>query len=251
MGRRTAEMHLVLAQDSADPAFSPEPFNDFYRQSLYHGYIGLTNRRLEFLRQRYSEMTGERKDVASKVLELEPAILAKFKAIFEERIASMRTRFHGRLHLGHMLMTGEDVTIFDLEGDPTQHLSERRIKRCPLRDVATMLVSFGYAAQTALLQFLSTNKGEALTRHDLRMWVRFWYAHVCASFMEAYWRVAGHASYMPTSQADQETLLSTYMLERAMLDLRPDISDRPEFAGIPSRIILHILHAEVDLNVRE
>ena len=251
MGRRTAEMHLALARNSADPAFSPEPFNDFYRQSLYHGYIGLTNRRLEFLRQRYSEMTPEVKALASKVLDLEPAILTKFKAIFEERIASMRTRFHGRLHLGHVLMTGDNVTIFDFEGDPAQHLSERRIKRCPLRDVASMLVSFGYAAQTVTRRFLSTDKSEALTRHDLRMWTRFWYAHVCASFMEAYWNVAGHASYMPSSQADQETLLSTYMLERAMLDMRPDISDRPEFAGIPSRLILHILNAEDDLEARE
>ena len=251
MGRRTAEMHLALTRDSTDPAFSPEPFNDFYRQSLYHGYIGLTNRRLEFVRKRYPEMTDEMKALASKVLDLEPAILAKFKAIFEERIASMRTRFHGRLHLGHMLMTGDDISIFDFEGDPAQHLSERRIKRCPLRDVASMLVSFGYAAQTAMLHFLLTDKSKALTRHDLRMWGRFWYAHVSASFMEAYWNVAGHASYMPASQADQETLLSTYMLERAMLDIRPDISDRPEFAGTPLRIVLHILSAEDDLNARE
>ncbi|MFL6465311.1 MAG: maltose alpha-D-glucosyltransferase [Bryobacteraceae bacterium] len=251
MGRRTAEMHLALSRDSADPAFSPEPFNDFYRQSLYHGYIGLTNRRLEFVRQRYSEMTGEVQALASKVLDLEPAILAKFKAIFEERIASMRTRFHGRLHLGHMLMTGDDVTIFDFEGDPAQHLSERRIKRCPLRDVASMLVSFGYASQMAIRQFLLTDKSEALTRSDLRMWLRFWYAHVCAAFMEAYWNVAGHASYMPSSQADQETLLSTYMLERAMLDIRPDISDKPEFAGMPFRLIIHILNAEEQLDIRK
>ena len=250
MGKRTAEMHLALARDSADPAFSPEPFNDFYRQSLYHGYIGLTNRRLEFVRRRYSEMTGEAKALASKVLDLEPAILAKFKAVFEERIASMRTRFHGRLHLGHMLMNGGDVTIFDFEGDPAQHLSERRIKRCPLRDVATMLISFGYAAQSALRQFLKTNESEALTPHDLRMWTRFWYAHVTASFMEAYWSVATNASYMPSSQADQETLLSTYMLERAMLDIRPEIEDRPELAGMSFRLILHILGAEDDLNAR-
>ena len=150
-----------------------------------------------------------------------------------------------------MLITGDDIAIFDFEGDPAQHLSERRIKRCPLRDVASMLVSFGYAAQVATRRFLSTDKSGTLTRYDLRMWARFWYAHVCAAFNEAYWGVAGNASYMPPSQADQETLLSTYMLERAMLDIRPDISDRPDFAGIPSRIILHILNAEDDLTPGE
>ncbi len=105
MARRIAEMHLVLAKPSNDPAFSPEPFNDFYRQSLYHGYIGLTTRRLEFIRQHLSEMDADTRPLASKVLEYEPAILAKFKAIFEQRIDSMRTRFHGRLHLGHLLVS--------------------------------------------------------------------------------------------------------------------------------------------------
>src|SRR5207248_1447356 len=29
MGKRTAQLHLIMAQETSDPAFSPEPFNDF------------------------------------------------------------------------------------------------------------------------------------------------------------------------------------------------------------------------------
>src|SRR5947209_7007241 len=205
MGRRTAELHRVFAANHSDPAFSPEPFNDFYRQSLYHGYVGLTGRRLEFIRQRYSDMKPEFRVLAAKVLEQEPAILEKFRAVFERRIPSQRSRFHGRLHLGHMLVTAQDVIIFDLEGDPSVHLSERRIKRCPLRATASMLVSLGYAAQSASRQRSPDEYTEGMTRQDLRLWSRFWYSHVSAAFVRGYWAVAKSGPYMPPSLKDQET----------------------------------------------
>ena len=241
---RVAQMHLALAAPSSDPAFAPEPFNDFYRQGLYHGYLGLAGRRIEFLRQRLSDMDESVRSLATKVLELEPVILDRFKAIFSGRISSVRTRFHGRLHLGHILLRDGDVSIFDFEGDPDYHVSERRIKRCCLRDVASMLASYGYAAQTAMRNFSALTGGGGLSETDLRIYVRFWYSQVSAAFIRSYWRVAGNAPYMPASKADGETLLSTFLLERAMLDIRPDIEDRPELAGMPLRLILHLLNAE-------
>ncbi len=251
MGKRIAELHLLLAQSSPDPAFAPEPFNDFYRQSLYHGYIALTGRRLEFIRQRYSEMSADVRVLAAKVLEQENAILAKFRLVFEQRVYSQRTRFHGRLHLGHVLLNDGDVVIYDFEGDPDQHLSERRLKRCPLRDVTTMLVSFGYAAQSAMRQMMTGERTENFTRHALRVWGRFWYSHVSAAFLRGYLNTAKRASYLPTSEADQEVLLSTYLLERALLDVRADIEDKPELSGMPFRLILHLLDAEAERKIGE
>jgi maltose alpha-D-glucosyltransferase / alpha-amylase len=246
MARRIAEMHLVLARPSTDPAFSPEPFNDFYRQSLWHGYIGLTGRRMEFIRQHLSEMVPDVRVLASKVLEHEAAIVARFKAIFEQRIESMRTRFHGRLHLGHILVTADDVVIFDFEGDPSQHLSERRIKRNPLRDVSSMLASFGYVTQWAI-RGLRRQDEEAGER--LRNAGRAWFSLVTAALIREYWSVAGRAPFMPRSQAHQEILLTTYLLERAMLDIREDIQSQPDFSGMPFRLILHLLDPEEERNV--
>ena len=244
-GKRVAELHRILAQPTSDPAFAPEPFNDFYRQGLFQGYVSLTSRRLEFIRQRYSEMHPEIRVLAAKVLEEENAIVAKFRAVFTERIPSQRTRFHGRLHLGHLLIKEDgDIVMFDFEGDPDQHLSERRIKRCPLRDVATMLTSFGYAAQGAVLQAAGMDPAASSAFPNLRVWGRFWYSHVSAAFMRGYWRAAKGASYMPLSQQHQETLLTTYLLERALLDVRDDIQEKPELSGMPLRLILHLLDAE-------
>jgi maltose alpha-D-glucosyltransferase/alpha-amylase len=252
MGRRVAEMHLLLAQPNTGPAFAPEPFNDFYRQSLYHGYIALTGRRLEFVRQRYADMNEELRPLAAKVLEQEGSILNLFRAVFEQRIPSQRTRYHGRLHLGHVLITpSQDVSIFDFEGDPDQHLSERRIKRCPLRDVASMLLSFGYAAQSAIRQVTSSERDGSSARDVLRTWGRFWYSHVSAAFLRAYLKTAERASYLPRERSQQQTLLVTYLLERALLDLRADIQDAPELSGMPLRVILHLLDAEAEKRTGE
>lgn len=35
LGRSLGEIHALLASDSADPVFAPEPFDGFYRRSLY------------------------------------------------------------------------------------------------------------------------------------------------------------------------------------------------------------------------
>jgi maltose alpha-D-glucosyltransferase / alpha-amylase len=244
-GRRLAELHLDLLKGSSDPAFAPEVFNDFYRQGLYHANISLTGRRLEFLRQRYTDMAPDVRVLAARVLELEDAILEKFKAVFERRVPSVRIRFHGRLHLGHLLVTeDDDITIFDFLGDPNLHISERRIKRCPLRDVTSMLLSFGYAAQTATRRLTEGELKNTVDPPTVRILARFWYSHVSAAFVRGYWRTAGQAVYMPPSQADQQVLLDNYLLERALMDVRADISEKPNLAGIPFRVILHLLNAE-------
>ncbi len=177
----------------------------------------------------------------------ENAILERFRAVFEQRIPSQRTRYHGRLHLGHILITPQqDVSLFDFEGDPDQHLSERRIKRCPLRDVASMLLSIGYAAYSTMRQFTSSEHGENSSMEVLRVWARFWYSHVSAAFMRGYFSTAAGASYLPPTEEQQETLLLTYVLERALLDLRADIQDKPDLSGVPLRVILHLLGDEAE-----
>ena len=234
MGQRIAELHLRLTRMINDAAFAPEPFNDFYRQGLYQGYIGLTGRRLEFLRQRYASLEPDLRELAERVLDMEPAILQRLNAVFEQRVPSERSRFHGRAHLGHVLVTDNDVVLYDFDGDPSLHLSERRIKRCPLRDVASMLMSFAYATQVAM----RSTEGS-----DLRLWGRFWFTHVSAAFLRGYWQTAKDAAFLPKEQAQQQTLLDAYLLERALLDIRADVEDKPELAGVPFRVILYLLDA--------
>ena len=95
-------------------------------------------------------------------------------------MTGMRIRCHGDFHLGQVLFTGKDFVIIDFEGEPAGPITERRLKRSPLRDVAGMLRSFNYAA-------LSKLKNNSIRPEDavqLKPWARFWDLWVSVNYLE-------------------------------------------------------------------
>jgi maltose alpha-D-glucosyltransferase/alpha-amylase len=150
LGRRTAELHLALAANAEDPAFAPEPYTDFYRHGLYHGMLARLGRTSELLRSRIKSLPEDVRPDVQGLLERQAAVRAKFQYLRNNRIAAMRIRVHGDLHLGQVLYTGRDFVFLDFEGDPDRPLSERRIKRSPLQDIAGMLDSLYHASHGVL-----------------------------------------------------------------------------------------------------
>ena len=141
---------MALASDTGDPNFAPEPFSVIYQRSIHHSVRGLLAQVFQLLRERIDYVPEAEKERAQKVLGLEDEIVRRFQSILYDKISAIRIRCHGDYHLGQVLFTGKDFVIIDFEGEPARPLTERRLKRSPLKDVAGMIRSFHYAACTSL-----------------------------------------------------------------------------------------------------
>jgi maltose alpha-D-glucosyltransferase/alpha-amylase len=237
---RTGEMHLALASDKADPNFSPEPINGQYRRSLYQSMRAMT-RRMTLLAQRKLDDVPEqyRKEIAD-VISAESAILAQQGELLNTRIEAVRTRVHGDFHLGQVLYTGKDFIILDFEGEPARSLTERRMKRSPLRDVAGMMRSFHYAAYAALWQ-RKTFRSEDVT--FLEPWAEAWAEWVARLYLETYQQTVAGAPFIPSDPNAAKVLLRALLLEKATYEVVYELNNRPSWVVLPMRGIRALLRS--------
>ena len=232
LGQRTAEMHLALASDRRDPRFAPEPFSALYQRSIYQSMRGQANGALQLLRRRLHTLPEAARQEAERVLALEAEILGRLRRLIDYKIEAMRIRVHGDYHLGQVLFTGNDFVIIDFEGEPARTLSERRIKRSPLRDVAGMLRSFHYASRMALNR-LEERGLAAESASVMGVWADAWHRWVSAAFLRAYLEATGEAGVLPRSAEQFKTLLDAYVLDKALYELAYELNNRPDWVGIP------------------
>jgi maltose alpha-D-glucosyltransferase/alpha-amylase len=242
LGERTAELHVALASAPDDPDFAPEPFSLISQNSLCHAMRSFTNQTLQLLRERLKELPEEFRENGQQVLDSEKSIIERFYLIRNRKISAARIRCHGDYHLGQVLYTGKDFVIIDFEGEPARPLSERRIKRSPLRDVAGMIRSFHYATHSALLHQASL----ALKPEDLpalEHWAQFWYVWVSASFLTSYLNGVEQARLLPDDPEQLRILLDAYLLEKAVYEIGYELNNRPDWLKVPLQGILQLMKA--------
>ena len=242
LGERTAQLHSALASIQDDPEFSPEPFSTMYQNSVYHSMRRSAITTLHLLRQRLDTLSEETLGLAQEVLELEKAIIERFQLIRGRKIQAARIRCHGDYHLGQVLYTGKDFIIIDFEGEPARPLSERRIKRSPIRDVAGIIRSFHYAAHTVLLRY-STSTLRPEDKPVLEQWGRFWYNWVAASFVTTYLDSIKGTGLVPESDEDLRIILDAYLLDKAVYEVGYELNNRPDWVQVPLQGILQLLEA--------
>jgi maltose alpha-D-glucosyltransferase / alpha-amylase len=243
LGQRTAELHVALASNTEDQDFAPEPFSVLYQRSLYQSMRNHSGQMFQLLKGSLGMLRGPALDDALKVLDLQDEVLDRFRSLLSRKITSSRTRIHGDFHLGQVLYTGKDYVIIDFEGEPARPLTERRIKRSPIRDVAGMLRSFHYAAYTSLFGHL----GSAMVRPEdiaaMEPWARVWNVWICATYLNSYLAYAKTGGFVPATREELNILLNVYLLEKALYELGYELNNRPDWVRIPLTGILQLLQS--------
>jgi maltose alpha-D-glucosyltransferase / alpha-amylase len=236
LGRRTAEMHLALASRDDIAAFRPEPFTPHYQRSIYQSMRTQAVQALQLLRRGAKENPD-----AQELLAHEQDLHAAFRVVLDRRISGQRIRTHGDFHLGQVLHTGNDFVIIDFEGEPARPLSERRIKRSALRDVAGMMRSFHYAPYAVVFGQAQGVVIRAEDRTLLDAAARFWHACVSAAYLRAYLAASGGAPHLPSTREELRVLLDAYRLEKALYEIRYEFNNRPDWLRIPLHGVLDLL----------
>jgi maltose alpha-D-glucosyltransferase/alpha-amylase len=239
LGQRTGELHLALASGRNNPAFAPEPFNAMAQRSIYQNMRTSLRRAFTLLEKKLPDLSRAFRDEAKEVLAMEQEILAREKRLLDRRANAAKIRIHGDYHLGQLLYTGKDFVILDFEGEPARALSERKLKRSALRDVAGMMRSFQYAAYSALWQ-------PAMRKEDvpfLERWADLWYRQMSSVFLQSYLKTTADAIFIPKNSDDLQIMLEAYLLDKAVYEVGYELNHRPSWVVIPIRGVKHILQA--------
>ena len=244
LGHRTGSLHVLLASEKENPRFVPESFSTLYQRGLYQSMRTLTARVFLLLGRRIDTVPEALVPEARRILGLEKAVIDRFRAVTQKKITAQRIRCHGDFHLGQVLYTGKDFVIIDFEGEPARPISERRIKRSPLRDVAGMLRSFHYAVYSALMD----QETHGVVKPDdlpyLESCATLWYAWVSRVYVKAYLEATSRAEFLPSTEEELAMLLDIYLLEKGVYELGYELNNRPDWLRIPVRGLLQLLSRE-------
>ena len=226
LGQRTAELHLALSSDEADPSFAPEPFTERRARAVSDRMQALARRAFDLLRaqRRAATEPDERIDL---LLSHQADVDRAFAAVASLGGDGLCIRCHGDYHLGQVLWTGADYAIIDFEGEPARPAEGRADKDSPLRDAAGIVRSFSYAARTGL-----SSVGSEI-RADLTAAAGAWANAATQSFLRGYREVNGTQHLLPRDESRLDALLRAYILEKAVYELGYELNNRPGWVSIP------------------
>ena len=236
LGQRTGEMHVALAANQADKAFKPELFTKAELQALSkqmsERIVDLISR-LRAVSGLSEEMDAMRDEVIQSrvVVEEKLQVLASVSDL-------QKMRVHGDYHLGQTLHVGGDFVIFDFEGEPLRPLSERLAKTSPLKDVAGMVRSFGYATYAALFMFMH-QRTEDIQRY--LPWTRAAHTWLSVAFLNGYLTAVEGHDFVPEKKEVFMKALEPFILEKAFYEIDYEMNNRPDWLRIPLTSVLEIL----------
>ncbi len=211
LGARLGEMHALLARHCDDMGFMPEPVSsvdiDEWAAAAEQQLVtvrAMTGSAANARDHEYSEL-WRLMSAAPEPGEILKSILGKCEGL-------LKTRIHGDLHLGQVLIAGGDAVFIDFEGEPLRPVPARRRKSSPMRDVAGILLSLDHAVHRAAAEQPRPEKGAGEERAQLLLH-RF-QRRATDAFLRGY----GEGRGAPLERREQD-LAAAFAVEQAAYDL--------------------------------
>ncbi len=232
LGALTGQLHMALAS-ATEPAFAPEVVSGAEVAVWREGMQAYLDRVMQTLASVHETLPPTVRDLAHQTLESAARLresLTTLDALGAESVTKIR--IHGDYHLGQVLKAGDGFVILDFEGEPTRPLAERRAKHCALKDVAGMLRSFAYAAESGLAAATMETPGE---RDRLVPWAERWEQGVQAAFLEGYLAetLQRGARFLPADRDRLDAALRAFVLDKTVYELQYELDHRPTWVRIP------------------
>jgi maltokinase len=205
LGEVTADLHIALAQAFGRFPGSADHWADLMEDQVKRVLSG--------------DMAEGARRLVSRLRELDDAGPA--------------IRVHGDYHLGQVMQTDSGWYVLDFEGEPARPLAERVRPTSPLKDVAGMLRSFGYAPAVAMVT----------QEEDVTALARAWEARNRASFLDGYMARAVDAAIVPEDPVARSAVVAAFELDKAVYEVAYEQAHRPDWVEIPTRALAQLVGA--------
>lgn len=147
------------------------------------------------------------------------AALERYAAFGSSTGVGASMRIHGDYHLGQVLHHRGHWYVLDFEGEPARPVTERVAPSSPLRDVAGMLRSFGYAAVVGGLPPI-------------------WEREARQRFLRGYFAAPELAPLLP---AEPTPVLAAFELDKAVYEVGYERASRPSWEPVPLSAVRRLL----------
>ncbi len=219
LGRRTGELHLALSSSEENLVFKPEPVNTFYQRSVYQSSRSIIKSTFRILRNKISLMDDELNILTRKIISKEDELLSFIEKILKLKFNARKQRIHGNYNLQQILFTGKDFVITNFEGQASAAFTERKLKRSPLRDIASLIFSFHSLVNSRLRKQNSFNHDEL---ESAEYYANQWWLAISRIFLTSYFKRLSSDNNNIVLQAEKDDLnylLLLYLFEKSMSDI--------------------------------
>ena len=228
LGLRTAEFHRALALPDSTGAFGSEAITGDDLAGWVNSVHVQMSAMYALLEAELPWLSHAAQPACNNLVATRPRLYRRIMHAGENPNAvgaggATKARYHGDYHLGQVWLSSNDFLITNYGGEPGQTWAERRRKHTPLRDVASMLLSFSEAAAAALDHVVADlpEKGTAL-----RQQIDNWQALASRDFFKSYRRaMKGHALF-PADARIADTLVTLFMIEKASASVSNELTQR-------------------------